>query len=211
MKKEIYLIGGGGHCRSCIDVIENTGDFLILGIVDLPEKLRETILGYTIVASDNDIERLVRDDCGFLVTIGQVGSAVARHKKFILLKKLGAFLPQVVSPRAHVSSHAMLGEGTIAMHGVIVNAGARVGNNCILNSLCLIEHDAVIEDHCHISTGTVINGACRVGPRTFVGSNSTLIHGISVAADVVIGAGSVVQRDILEPGVYVGNPCKKIR
>ena len=37
MKEEIILIGGGGHCKSCIDVIEQEGKYQIAGIVDLPE------------------------------------------------------------------------------------------------------------------------------------------------------------------------------
>ena len=58
MKKNI-LIGGGGHCKSCIDVIEQEGKYRIAGIVDLPEKLHQKILGYKIIAIDDDLPRLV--------------------------------------------------------------------------------------------------------------------------------------------------------
>ena len=211
MKDGLYLVGGGGHCKACIDVIEEEGIYSILGVVDLPAKLDEQVLGYRFVGTDNDLERLVKSDVGFLVTIGQVGSAAARVKAFNFLKKLGALIPQVLSPCAHVSSHALIAEGTIVMHGVTVNASAKVGSNCILNSHCLIEHDAQIADHCHISTGAIVNGACKVGSRSFVGSNSVLAHGVEIAADVVVGAGSVVPRDIIDAGVYVGNPCRRIR
>lgn len=211
MKKGIYLVGGGGHCRSCIDVIEAEGVCRIVGIVDLPDKLQEEILGYRVLATDHDLERLCQADCGFLVTIGQIGSSSARAKAFSAIKRLGAELPRIISPRAGVSRHAALGEGTIVMHGATVNAGAVVGVNCILNSHSLVEHDAVVFDHCHISTGAVVNGGCRVGAHTFIGSNSVLTHGTRLTEDVVVGAGSVVHRDIEEPGVYAGNPCRRIR
>ena len=45
-KKEIILIGGGGHCKSCIDVIESTNDFSIAGIIDSKDKIGDSILGY---------------------------------------------------------------------------------------------------------------------------------------------------------------------
>jgi sugar O-acyltransferase (sialic acid O-acetyltransferase NeuD family) len=211
MKKDLYLIGGGGHCRACIDVIEAVGQYRILGIVDLPAKLQEKNLGYTVLATDQDLERLARENCGFLVTIGQIGSPALRMKAFSSLEKLGVFLPRIISPRAYVSAHSQIGEGTIVMHGATLNAAASVGVNCILNTHSIVEHDAQIADHCHISTGVVINGECRVGAHTFIGSNSVLAHGVSIAADVVVGAGSVVHRDITEAGVYVGNPCRRIR
>ena len=54
--KEIILIGGGGHCKSVIDVIEKEGRFKIAGIVDVPELLGTEILGYPIIGNDSDIE-----------------------------------------------------------------------------------------------------------------------------------------------------------
>ena len=58
MKEKIILIGGGGHCKSCIDVIVQEGKYRIAGIVDLPEKLHQKILGYEIISTDDDMPRL---------------------------------------------------------------------------------------------------------------------------------------------------------
>jgi len=49
MKEKIILIGGGGHCKSCIDVVEQQGKYQIAGIVDLPEKLHQKLLGYEVI------------------------------------------------------------------------------------------------------------------------------------------------------------------
>lgn len=211
MIESLYLIGGGGHCRSVIDVIESLGCYRIAGIIDMQDQLGQQVLDCKVVATDKDFARLNRDDCGFIVTIGQVGSPLARIRVFATLKELKASLPVVISPYAHVSRYSQLGEGTSVMHGATVNSASIIGVNCILNSHCLIEHDAVIGDHCHISTGAVVNGACRVGDRSFVGSNSVLAQNVSITSDVIIGAGTVVHRDISEPGTYVGNPCRKIK
>jgi len=54
-KQSIILIGGGGHCKSCIDVIEATNQFVIKGILDITQKLGEKILGYPIIGTNNDI------------------------------------------------------------------------------------------------------------------------------------------------------------
>lgn len=173
MKKEqIILIGGGGHCKSCIDVIEFERRFEIAGILDLPERVGEKILGYPIVGTDGEIDRLAREGKSFLITLGQIKTPEARIAIYRKLRASDAVLPVIVSPLAHVSRHASIGEGTIIMHQALVNADALVGANCIVNNKALIEHDAVIGDHCHISTASVVNGGVKVGSGSFYGSGA---------------------------------------
>ena len=86
MKKELILIGGGGHCKSCIDVIEHENKYRIAGIVDVPEKLHQTVLGYKIIASDDDFPALVKEYSNFLITVGQIKSAERRIEIFKTLK-----------------------------------------------------------------------------------------------------------------------------
>lgn len=193
MKEKIILVGGGGHCRSCIDVIEAEGLYEIVGIVDVPEKIGEQVLGYPIMASDNQLEDLVTENTSFLITVGQIKSSSLRRSLFDKLKSLSATLPSIISPRAYVSRHAFIGQGTIVMHDALINAGARVGSNCILNTQSLIEHDAVVGDHCHISTAAVINGEVQVGDGTFVGSNATTVQGALIAPDSFVRAGRLEQ------------------
>ena len=56
--KKIILIGGGGHCKSVIDVIEQENKFQIAGIVDKHDLLDSKILGYQVIGNDSDLEKL---------------------------------------------------------------------------------------------------------------------------------------------------------
>ncbi len=207
--KEIILIGGGGHCKACIDVIEQEGRFAIKGIIDIPEKIGQTILGYPIIDSDDNLETIVSNYKNFLITIGFIKTSKLRIKLFNKINLLGGKFPSIVSSKAYVSNHARLGKGTIIMHGAIVNAAANIGDNCILNNLALVEHDAIIGDNTHISTGARINGSCNVGDNCFVGSGSIINHGIKILSDVIIGSGSLIRKDIVKQGLYSGNPLKQ--
>lgn len=206
-KKDLILVGGGGHCKACIDVIEAEGIFKIAGIVDVKEKIGSKIMGYEIIATDADLSSLARKYKYFLITIGSIKDAQKRIERFEMLKKLGATFPVITSPLAHVAKSAAVEEGTIIMHQALINSDARVGRNCIINTKALIEHDTTIGDHCHISTASVINGVCSVGARVFTGSNSVIAHNVDIANDVIIGAGSVVVNSINLAGIYVGNPA----
>jgi sugar O-acyltransferase (sialic acid O-acetyltransferase NeuD family) len=176
-KPTILLIGAGGHCKSCIDVIEQEGRFQIAGIVDRPgANSPAEVLGYPLIGTDDDLEDLRGSIEHAFVTVGQVQSADVRIRLYSRFVELGYRLPAIISPNAHVSRHARVGAGTIVMHGVTVNAAASVGVNCILNSHCLIEHDAVVEDHCHVSTGAIVNGQAAVGAGSFVGSGAVVVQ-----------------------------------
>jgi len=194
----ILLIGGGGHCRSCIDVIEAEGKYKIAGIVNQPGVNTDPILGYEVLGDDGDLSELFKEYTIALITLGQIKSADRRVKLFQHLRSLGFELATIISPRAYVSKNASLGVGTIVMHNSLVNAGAKIGNNCILNTKSLVEHDAIIEDHCHISTSCIVNGGTHVRERTFLGSNSTIKEYITIGKNCVVGAGEKVLSDLPE-------------
>ena len=193
MKKKIILIGGGGHCRSCIDVIEGDNRFAIAGIIDIPEKVGQAVFSYTIIGSEDDLQEIVKTCKLYLITIGQVKGPDIRIEKYEQIARIGGTFPVVVSPKSHISKHASIGEGTIIMHGVIVNAGASIGRNCIINTGAVIEHDVIIGDHCHISTGATINGGTVVKQGSFLGSNAVTKEYITIGEKSFIKANSLVK------------------
>jgi len=193
---DLLLIGGGGHCRSCIDVIEANGKYRIRGIVLPLSDDTDGVLGYPALGSDEDLPLLLQETPQALVTVGQIRSPEIRIRLFELLKQSGGKLPRIVSPFAYCSKYAELNEGTIVMHGAIVNAGASIGTNCIINSQALIEHDVIIADHCHISTGARVNGGVTIGKGSFIGSGAILREGIVIGENVIISAGQVILRDV---------------
>jgi FlaA1/EpsC-like NDP-sugar epimerase len=82
MKEKIILIGGGGHCRACIDVIEQEGRFTIAGIVDVPEKIQHKVLGYPVIGSDSDLAEFIKSCPNVLLTLGQIKSPNRRMELF---------------------------------------------------------------------------------------------------------------------------------
>jgi len=107
---------------------------------------------------------------------------------------------------------------------VEIQEGVKVGNNCKVQSHSFICEMVTIGDNCFISHGVIfINDKfskggpakgdrdlwkeTRVGRNVSIGSNSTILP-VKICDNVVIGAGSVVTKDIDIPGIYVGNPAK---
>lgn len=186
--KQILLIGGGGHCKAAIDVIEQEAKYEIVGIIDKEELLGTKVLGYEIIGCDNDLENLKKTFSYALVTLGHLKSNTLRIKLYTNLKKLGFNLPAIVSPLAYVSQYASIAEGSIIMHHSLINSNAKIGKNCIINSKALCEHDSIVEDNCHISTGAVINGGAIIKENSFVGSLATVVQYTTVSGFVKAGS-----------------------
>ena len=191
--KKIILIGGGGHCKSVIDVIEQEKKYKIYGIIDKPEFLGTKILKYKVIGNDLDLKSFAKEVKNALITVGQIKSAKLRIKLFKLAKKAGFILPTVISPNSYVSKYSKIGNGSIVMHQSIVNANTSIGDNCIINSKALIEHDCSISNHCHISTNATINGGVKIGSKCFIGSNVTTKNNIKIKENSFIKAGTLIK------------------
>lgn len=206
MKRSLILIGGGGHCKSVIEVAESAG-YEIKGILDMPDEVGKDVLpGHKVIGTDDEIPQYV-EECDFIITVGFIKNPALRIKLYNKVKTAGGRLATIIASTAHVSKYAELGEGTVIMHHAFVNAGAKIGDNCIINTFVNIEHDAEVGNQCHISTGTMVNGECKIGENCFIGSQSVCANCIEIASDIIVGAGSVVRKSIRVKGFYAGNPA----
>lgn len=206
MKRPLILIGGGGHCKSVIEVAESAG-YEIKGILDMPDEVgKEVLPGHKVIGTDDEIPQYV-EECDFVITVGFIKNPAIRIKLYNKVKAAGGRLATIIASTAHVSKYAELGVGTVIMHHAFVNAGAKIGDNCIINTFVNIEHDAEVGNQCHISTGTMVNGECKIGENCFIGSQSVCANCIEIASDIIVGAGSVVRKSIRVKGIYAGNPA----
>lgn len=205
--RSVVLIGGGGHARSVADVARQSGrslaGCLAPGLVepDLPQRL----------GGDDWLDHPEAAQHEFIVAAGQIGLAVLRRRLHGALAARSLLLATLQAPSAQRATSARVDNGTVLHHRSVVGPLSQIGLNCIINTGAIVEHDAQIGDHCHVSTGAIINGHARIGSGCMVGSGSVVLQGVSVADDVVIGAGAVVVADIVEAGVYVGVPARRLK
>ena len=202
---KLILVGGGGHCKSVIEVAESAG-YTIIGVLDTLEHVGGSVLGYPVIGTDDQIVDYV-DKALFLVTVGHIKDAGIRIRLHESIQSAGGRFATLIASTAHVSRYASIGEGSVIMHHAMINADSRIGYSCIINTFANIEHDAVVGDFCHISTGAMVNGSCTVGNGVFLGSQSVMVNGVGIVDHCVIAAGSVVRKKIVKKGIYSGNPA----
>lgn len=120
-----------------------------------------------------------------------------------------------------------IGDNTFIGPFTEIQKTVTIGMNCRIQSHTFICELVDIGDHCFIGHGVMFindlfdNGgpamgdkskwrSTKIGSRVSIGSNATILP-VTICNGAVIGAGSVVTKDITVPGVYAGNPARKLR
>ena len=193
--KNVVVLGASGHAHVIADIIEASGDKVVAFLDD-----NTSIPGVT--GSIFDYSKY--DGCSFVIGIG---NATVRKK----LSNLPLTWYTAIHPSAIVSPSATIGSGSVVMPNAVINAGAKIGRHCIVNTSSVVEHDCALEDFVHVSVGTKLGGTVHVGQATWIGIGATVNNNTNICSECMVGAGTVVIDDLVEPGTYVGVPARKIK
>lgn len=209
MRQGIYIVGAGGNGRVCAEVAECMG-ISVLGFIDSPRHEGERVNGKSIPF--RSLRELHQSGLHAEAAVFIAASRnVERVKQCEEARALGFQLPTLIHPSAVISPSCSIGEATVVMPGVIVNANTRVGRSCILNTACSVDHDSVVEDGAQICPGVHAASTVHYGEQCFVGTGASIKQLIRIGARAVIGAGSVVIRDVAADVTVVGNPARVVR
>lgn len=198
----VILFGGGGHGRVVIDVAREAAVEVKL-VLDTQPSCSELAGIPVLPANTFDWGALGRFQ--FLVAIGD---NQARSMVYNELLDRGGIPFTLIHPGSIISRDALIGRGSLVMPGVVVNTGTRVGQNSILNTDCSVDHDCLVGDDVHVCPGCRLAGSVEIGAGTMLGIGASLIPGIRIGRRCVVGAGSVVVRDLPDFALAYGNPAR---
>lgn len=197
INKGITLYGAGGHCKVVLDILDSLGYEANLIVDDSPES--DTFMGLPLSRPHDIYEKAI-------ITIGNC----AIRKQIADKISVNSYLT-AIHPSSVICKNVPIGEGTVIIHGAVVQSSAKIGKHCILNTKSSVDHDVIINDFVHVASGATICGGCEIGECTWIGAGSVIKQGIHIGKNCMIGAGSVVVKDIPDNVVAFGNPCKVIR
>jgi hypothetical protein len=191
------LIGNGGHAR---EVMAQMNQRLIRFVDDK----------YWIEGDDKLLPLSDFDPEIYEVMIA-VGSSDDRSNISKKLPKETKYFSFIHNTVLILDDSIQIGDGTFIGAYSVLTTNIKVGKHSLLNRSNHIGHDCQIGDYLTLMPGAIVSGDCNISDNVYVGTNSSIREKISICDDVIIGLNSGVVSDIVESGVYVGTPAKKIK
>lgn len=205
MNEKLLIIGASGHGKVVADIALKMNKWQSIAFLDDDESIK-TSMGLQVIGKTADAFHKIEEYDIFVA----IGNNEIRQKIQTALEAKGASIPTLIHPSAVIGEQVTLSTGTAVMAGAIINCCTTIGKGCIINTGATIDHDNAIGDFVHISPGAHLAGTVKVGHGTWLGIGSIVSNNIYITNECKVGAGAVVVKDILESGVYVGTPAKKL-
>lgn len=207
--ENIVIVGAGGFGREVEWLIkrinQNNPKYNILGYIDDNREKNSKISEYTVIGNTEEIYEL-EDDINVVVAIGNSKARKKIIEKIKQIKKVK--FPNLIDPLATIDENMIKGEGNIICAGVIATVDIEIHNFNIINLNCTIGHDAKILNFVTIYPNTNISGYVLVNDCVEIGTGTQIIQLLTIGQNSIIGAGSVVIRDIEENVTAVGVPTR---
>nr|WP_299341988.1 NeuD/PglB/VioB family sugar acetyltransferase [Allomuricauda sp.] len=211
-RKNIVLIGAGGHAKVIMDIVERENKYVIVGLIDSFKKKGDKILDYEIIGNENELSELMVEhnfDSG-IIAIGNNWTRKIFHKKISTEHPDFKFV-SAVHPKSIIGKNCVIGYGTVIMPGVVVNSDAVIKNFCIVNTSASVGHDSFMENYSSLAPKSALGGGVKIGKCTAVGMGAMVLQTLTIGDNCIIGACSLVNKNVSKGQMIYGVPGKVIR
>lgn len=208
--QDIVIVGAGGFGREVEWLIERINkcnlQWNIIGFAD--DNLEKgTVIGHSKVVYN--IDDLINTNRKIDVVIA-IGNAKVRKEVYNKLKdNLNIVFPNLIDPSVIIED-IELGKGNIICAGTIITVNVNIKDFVIINLDCTIGHDDIINNFVTIYPSVNVSGNVKIDEETEIGTGTQIIQGKVITKNVIIGAGTVVVKNIEEEGIYIGVPAKRL-
>jgi len=209
--RKLVIWGASGHALVVADIVRLRAEYELVGFLDdvNPDRTSAAFCGSRILGGQEQLVHLREQGVDYIIF--GFGDCSARLELSKLVRELGFSLATAIHPKATVAADVSVGAGTVIMAGSVVNPGAQIGENVIINTCASVDHECVIEDGVHIGPGVRLGGHVRVGRAAWIGIGVTIKDAVHIGPGSVIGAGAVVLSDIPGGVVAHGTPARVVR
>ena len=211
MNDGVLLIGSGGHASVVLEILIEKKINIIGYVSPLAATNEKLFSDFHWFKSDENILQFDNKVIKLANGIGSLPGSTLRADIYNKYKESGYCFATLVSKEAIVSKYVYLDEGVQVMRGAIIQTGASIGYNSIVNTGSIVDHDCSIGSNNHIAPGVTLSGQVTSQKNVHFGTGSTVIQSINVNENVIIGAGATITKDIANNTIcYPARIFKKV-
>lgn len=208
-KVRLAIIGASAFGMQVHHWADITGHYIVVGYFDDFAEKGKLVKNKPILGKLSDVEKCYSDEVfdELFLAIGYKHNSF-KQAFFLRLKGKIPFATIIVSP-AYIDPTAEIGENVLICPACVVSEDCVIEDNVQLLTQVNISHNTRIKTGTYCSPSVNIAGFATIGQCCFLGIGSTVVDGVQISDNVIIGAQALVLRDINEEGTYIGIPVRK--
>lgn len=208
--KHLYIIGARGYGREVYNLYCKCehihGEVECIGFLDDKRNALEGFAGYPpIISSVEDF--VPQEDDVFICALGD--PKWVRHYTKLIEDKGGQFI-SLVSPQAYIGRNTTIGYGCIINSWCSISCDITIGNHVSIGVFSDLGHDAKVGNCCHLGSYTFMGGGSKIGNGVTVHPRVNILPHKTISDNAILGAGSVIIRNVKSDSTVFGVPAKKI-
>lgn len=207
MKEKIVIVGGGSFICNLINYIESMGKYDIVGYTDMQDN--GTFYHVTYLGTDDILPQLFQNGvhCAALAIGNRLNNTQLKQKVYVNIKEIGFDMPVIIGQNVIIHMGVEIGEGTIIRDGAIVQSNCKLGRCVMIGDRAIITHDTSIDDFTQVVSGCTLGRNLKIGKSVFFGYGAVVTNDLTIVDNCIIGANSLVNKDCLTEGKYLGSPA----
>ncbi len=214
--KRVYILGGEGNglvIGASIDRSNPNCELFFLNDVNEIGTVIGKYKGIPVVGiTDSILERLKdQDTCVITAYGGFTNPKKTLNRIHDLQIPDDKWLTAIDSTAVIPKDYCHIGKDTFIGPLTQVSPNVEIGDHCSLFGNSFIGHDSSIGEFCHIASNATVGSNVKIGKGVHVGLNCSIVEKKTIGDFAIIGAGSVITKDVPANAVVVGNPAKVLR
>ncbi|NER16878.1 acetyltransferase [Spongiivirga citrea] len=208
----VAIFGASGHAKVIVDILEQIGEYTIVGLVDSYKPIGTRLFDYEVIGREDNLQGLCKEynfNAG-IIAIGDNWNRLQMHQRVTKLVPEFNFI-NAIHPSSIIGKGVKIGNGVAIMAGTIINSDAIIADSCIINTKASVGHDSVLKSFSSLAPGVTLGGSVKIGMATAIGIGVSIKQNISIGDHTVVGSGSMVLNDVESLTLVMGIPAKKIQ
>ena len=210
--QKVVIFGSSGHAKVVIDILQKNKSFEIIGLIDSFVSKGNKTLGIPVLGDEDYLPALCTEypTLKGIIAIGDNWVRKTMYDKIISRCPNFEFV-SAIHPTATIGAGVVIKDGSVLTAHAIVNADARIGRFCILNTKSSLGHESTMRDFSSLAPGVTIGGNVSIGAYSAISLGVNVIQNITIGQHTVIGAGALVVTDIRKNRMAYGVPATEVR
>lgn len=207
----MVILGAGGHSVEIYDILRDNGYTMDIRFFDntLNSDTERFLADKPIISDVITLKHRFSIQSDYSLGVGKPATRVKLNEIAI---NNGGQLKSVIASTASIGSYNIeLGEGLNIMHHSIISSCSTIEQGVLINARTNVHHHCHIGQYSEIGPGCILCGNVSIGAFCSIGAGVTILPGVHVGPNITIGAGSVVTKDLNQPGVYLGVPVQLMK